>query len=126
VAERNGIENLEYRLGDLEELPVADAEADLALLHQSLHHALHPDRALCEAFRVLRPGGRIVVMDLLQHDFDAARDLYADTWLGFSRSELLTLLESAGFTDIDVAVVDREPEPPHFEILMALATKPGL
>lgn len=125
VAERNGIENLEYRLGDLEELPVADSEADLALLHQSLHHALHPDRALCEAFRILRPGGRVVVMDLLQHDFDAARDLYADTWLGFSRSKLFTLLESAGFADIDVAVVDREPEPPHFEILMALAAKPN-
>jgi ubiquinone/menaquinone biosynthesis C-methylase UbiE len=125
VAERHGIENLEYRVGDLEELPIAESEVDLALLHQSLHHALHPDRALCEAFRILRPGGRVVVMDLLKHDFDAARELYADTWLGFSQSGLLTLLESAGFTNIDLAVVDRESEPPHFEILMALAGKPA-
>jgi len=123
IAERNGIENLEYRLGDLEDLPIADSEVDLVLLHQSLHHAIHPARALCEAYRILRPGGRIVVMDLLKHDFDAARDLYADVHLGFAQAELLTLLTDAGFANIDVAAVDREPEPPHFNIVMAIAER---
>ena len=56
VAQRNGVENLEYRLGDLEELPISDDEVDLALLHQSLHHALHPQKAVDEAWRILRPG----------------------------------------------------------------------
>src|SRR5579859_1596925 len=51
VAARNGIKNLEYRQGDMEEVPIDDADVDLVLLHQSLHHALHPERAVREAFR---------------------------------------------------------------------------
>ena len=86
LVERNGIANLEYRLGDMEEL--ADrcrTRWILVLMHQALHHALHPPKALAEAWRVLRPGGRIVLLDLLKHDFEAARELYADVWLGFSQ-----------------------------------------
>ena len=124
VARRNGVENLEYRLGDLEELPVADREVDLALLHQSLHHALHPDQAVREAFRILEPSGRIVVMDLLTHRFEEARDMYADVWLGFSQAELVDLLSAAGFQHIDVSVVHREEEAPHFETVLAIAQKP--
>lgn len=123
VARRNGVENLEYRLGDLEELPLEGAEADLALFHQSLHHALHPDRALAEAWRVLKPGGRVVVMDLLKHGFEQARELYADVWLGFSQVELMELLRRTKFESIDVSVVHREPEAPHFETLMVIAEK---
>jgi ArsR family transcriptional regulator len=124
VARRNGVENLEYRLGDLEELPVADGEVDIALLHQSLHHAPHPDRAIREAFRILVPSGRIVVMDLLKHRFEEARDMYADLWLGFSQAELADLANAAGFQDIDVSVVHREEEAPHFETVLAIGTKP--
>lgn len=124
LIERHGIPNLEYRLGDMEELPIDAAEIDLALLHQALHHALHPQRALEEAWRVLRPGGRIVLLDLLAHDFEAARELYGDVWLGFSQVTLMELLRKAGFERIDVAVVDQAPESPHFETLMAIAEKP--
>jgi ubiquinone/menaquinone biosynthesis C-methylase UbiE/DNA-binding HxlR family transcriptional regulator len=123
LAERNGIANLEYRLGDLEELPIEVCEVDLVLLHQSLHHALHPQRALAEAWRVLRPGGRIVLLDLLKHEFEAARELYADVWLGFSQVELIAMMRQAGFTDIDVSIVDRAAESPQFETVMALAVK---
>ncbi len=124
VARRNGVTNLEYRHGDLEALPVTDGEVDLAMLHQSLHHALHPVKALEEAFRIVRPGGRIVVMDLHKHRFEEARDMYADVWLGFSQVELTDMLRRSGFTDVEVSAVHREEEAPHFETLLAIGQKP--
>jgi ArsR family transcriptional regulator len=120
---RHGIQNLEYRLGDMEELPIANGEVDLVLLHQALHHALHPEKALAEAFRIARPGGRVVVLDLLRHEFEGARELYGDVWLGFSQVELLGLLEGAGFTGVEVSVVDRVPEDPHFETVLAIGRR---
>ena len=124
VASAHGVENVEYRLGDLEELPLAAEEADLALLHQSLHHSPHPAKTLEEAWRILKPGGRIVVMDLLRHGLEEARELYADVWLGFSQVEILELLRKARFEQIEVAMVHREQEAPHFETLLAMAEKP--
>lgn len=123
TAKRHGVENVEYWHGDLEELPLADEEADIALLHQSLHHALHPQKAVEEAWRILRPGGRIVILDLLQHSFEQARELYADVWLGFSQVDLSQMLANAHFSSADIAVVRREEEAPHFETVMAIATK---
>jgi ArsR family transcriptional regulator len=126
LVERNGITNLEYRHGDMEDLPIGTAEVDLVLMHQVLHHALHPHQALAEAWRVLRPSGRIVLLDLLKHDVEAARELYADVWLGFSQVELLTLLRQANFVHIDISTVDRAADPPHFETIMAIAAKPAI
>jgi ArsR family transcriptional regulator len=123
LVERHGSENVEYRIGDMEELPIGAGEIDLVLLHQSLHHALHPEQALGEAFRVLRAGGRIVILDLLKHEVEAARELYGDVWLGFSQAELQTMLQRAGFTRIEITVVDRAEEAPHFAALMAIASK---
>jgi ArsR family transcriptional regulator len=125
LAEKHGIRNLEYRRGDMEELPIESESVDLVLMHQSLHHALHPDRALAESHRILRPGGRIAIMDLKQHDVEAARELYADVWLGFSQVELHRMLDSAGFCNAYTDIVDRSPESPHFETLLALADKAG-
>jgi len=122
-AKRQGVKNVEYRLGDIEELPIADGSVDLAFFSQSLHHALHPERAVAEAWRILKPGGRIAVLDLAKHRFEEARELYADEWLGFSEVELEAALEKAGFHDIQISVVHKETEAPHFQTLLAVADK---
>jgi ubiquinone/menaquinone biosynthesis C-methylase UbiE len=123
LARENGIANLEYRLGDLESPPIEGATIDLAFFSQSLHHALHPERAVAAAARLLKPGGRIVILDLKKHSFEQARDLYADTWLGFSEVELRGFLESAGFTGVQSWVVDREAQSPGLETILAMGLK---
>ena len=122
-AARAGIENIEFRLGDMEELPIDSATVDLAFFSQSLHHALHPALALKEAARILVPGGRVVVLDLAKHRFEEARELYADEWLGFGEAELEEMMLKAGFTDIEVAIVDKDPEAPQFQTLLAVGVK---
>jgi len=109
----------------MEELPIDSASADLVFFSQSLHHALHPERAVSEANRILVPGGRIVILDLVKHRFEEARELYADEWLGFSESELESILEKAAFTEIQTSIVHKDPEPPQFQTLLAVANKPG-
>jgi ArsR family transcriptional regulator len=122
---RHGVKNIDFRLGDMEELPIRDARVDLVFFSQSLHHALHPERAVAEANRILRPGGRIVILDLAKHRFEEARELYADERLGFSEAELETMLEEAGFTAIQTSVVHKEPETPQFQTLLVVANKPA-
>lgn len=124
LARRQGAKTLEYRRGDLEELPIADTSVDLALFSQSLHHAIHPEKAVAEAWRILKPGGRIALLDLGKHRFEEARELYADLWLGFSEVEVESLLEKAGFRDIRTSIVHREAEAPHFQTLLAVGEKP--
>ena len=123
LAQKQGVAALEYRKGDLEAVPIADGTVDLALFSQSLHHALHPENAVAEAWRILKPGGRIAILDLVQHRFTEARELYADVWLGFSEVELESLLGKAGFASISTAIVHKETEAPHFQTLLATATK---
>ena len=124
LAKEHGFANLEYRLGDIEEPPIAPGSVDLALLSQALHHASRPARAIAAAFAMLKPGGRVTILDLLAHQFESARELYADLWLGFSEVQLEEMLREAGFEQIDIAVVDREAEPPYFQMIFATALKP--
>ena len=120
---RHGVSNVEFRLGDMEELPIDDGAVDLAFFSQSLHHAGHPERAVREALRILRPGGRIVVLDLAKHRFEEARELYADEWLGFCEVEIESMLSNAGFLDPQASVVDRDSEAPQFQTLLAVGEK---
>jgi ubiquinone/menaquinone biosynthesis C-methylase UbiE len=123
LAKENGLANLEYRLGDLESPPIDDASLDLAFFSQSLHHALHPQKAVCAAHRLLKPAGRIVILDLKRHSFEQAREMYADTWLGFSEVELRSFLEEAGFEKVESWIVDREKQTPAFETILAIGLR---
>jgi len=123
LAREHGFANLEYRLGDIEEPPIEVGTVDLALLSQALHHAGNPARAIAAAHRILKPGGRIAILDLLAHQFESAREMYADLWLGFSEVQLDDMLREAGFREIDITVVDREPESPHFQTVFATGVK---
>ncbi len=123
LAAKHGVKNLEYRKGDLEAVPIRDATVDLAFFSQALHHAQHPERAVAEAWRILKPGGRIVVLDLLRHSYEEARELYADLWLGFTEVEVTRFLRQAGFKNIETSVVHSEEDAPHFETLLAVGDK---
>jgi len=123
LAKKHGIKNLEYRLGDIEDPPIAKNSVDLAILSQALHHAIHPQQAVAAAHGILKRGGRLAILDLLSHRFERARDLYADHWLGFSEVQLHQFLEKSGFRQIEVTVVSREKQGPHFQTVLATGIK---
>jgi hypothetical protein len=95
------------------------------LLSQAPHHAGNPAQALQAAFLILKPGGRVVVLDLLADQFEKARELHADPWLGFTEAALLGLLEEAGFKKAEVAVVSRNEANPVFQTLLAIGFRAG-
>ena len=125
LAEKNQLVNLTYKLGDIEQVPLPDKSVDLAILSQALHHAQHPQIAVDEAHRILRPGGELIILDLNEHTFEKARELYADVWLGFKESTLHGFLKKAGFAKAEVTTVAKETSEPFFETLLASGVKAG-
>jgi ubiquinone/menaquinone biosynthesis C-methylase UbiE/biotin operon repressor len=125
LAHKHKIENLEYRLGELEDVPIDSGTVDLAFLSQALHHARHPERAVAEAWRILKPCGRVAILDLNRHHFEEARELYADLWLGFTELEIERFLKGAGFCNAETTIVHRETEAPYLETVLATAEKPS-
>ncbi|HVU33010.1 MAG TPA: metalloregulator ArsR/SmtB family transcription factor [Opitutaceae bacterium] len=123
LARKNGLDNLTYKLGDIEQVPLPDKSVDLVILSQALHHAQHPQAAVNEAHRILRPGGQVLILDLNEHTFEKARELYADVWLGFRENALHSFLRKAGFGKVEVATVARESVEPFFETLLASGVK---
>ena len=122
-AKKNGLKNLEFRLGDLQNPPIEANSMDLVILSQALHHAEEPDQAIGSAYKMLKSGGQIMILDLLKHNFEKAHELYGDRWPGFAESDLHRWLEGAGFKKIEINVVAREEQPPHFQTILAGAEK---
>ena len=122
-AKKRGAQKVFFRKGDFESLPIDHNSVDIVVFSQSLHHAAHPERALAGAAKVLVDGGRILILDLARHRFEEARELYADEWLGFGEAELEEMLKDAGFRNIEIGIVDRDPESPQFQTLLAVADK---
>lgn len=122
-AKKIGLKNLEFRLGDLQNPPIEPQSVDLAILSQALHHASEPAKAILAAHRILKPGGQVMILDLLRHPFEKAHELYGDTWLGFPESDLHRWLEGSGFKKIEISVVAEEEQPPHFQTILASGEK---
>ena len=98
-----GFSNVEQRLADGATLPFDDASLDAVFANMYLHHCPDPNAAVAEMVRVLKPGGRLVITDLDQHEHTWIRAEMADTWLGFDRGEVRGWLRAAGLVN---AIVD--------------------
>jgi ubiquinone/menaquinone biosynthesis C-methylase UbiE/DNA-binding transcriptional ArsR family regulator len=122
-AKKNNLKNLEFRLGDLQNPPIDANSVDVVILSQALHHAEEPAKAIAAAYKLLKPHGQILILDLAKHNFEKSRELYGDRWLGFPESDLHRWLEEAGFKKVEISVVAREEQPPHFETILAGAEK---
>ncbi|MGE5926074.1 MAG: ArsR/SmtB family transcription factor [Gemmatimonadota bacterium] len=105
----DGIANVELHEGGLEALPLADRSLDAAVLALVLHHALEPGDVLREAARVLRPGGRLLVIDMVPHERDEYRVQMGHVWLGFGEAELRSALGDAGFDAVRYIPLPPDP-----------------
>ena len=124
LAARRRVSNVTWKRGELESVPIADNTVDVSMLSQALHHANDPARALQEAARILVPGGRVLVLDLREHEEMWVRDRLGDRWLGFTRERLSALLEGAGLTEVKITVGARRTGDP-FTVLIASGVKPA-
>lgn len=122
LAARRRVTNVQWKKGDLARLPLRDGAVDVALLSQALHHAAAPEETVAEATRVLKPGGRLLLLDLRKHDQKWVSTKFGDRWLGFSEAELLRLLKDARLRDVRVQVGAKQSGDP-FVVLIASGVK---
>jgi ArsR family transcriptional regulator len=123
LARRRRVSNVVWKRGELDKLPIKDQAVDVALLSQALHHAQDPGRAVAEAARITKPGGRVLVLDLRMHAEEWVRAKLGDRRLGFRDDELSALLTAAGLREVRVGVGARKAGDP-FTVLIASGSKP--
>jgi len=122
LAGRRRATNITFKRGDINRLPLETASMDVGLLSQALHHSAEPSHTMAEAARVVRPGGRVLVLDLRAHSETWVRDKLGDRQLGFGDDTLERLLSDAGLTDVKVTVGSRRTGDP-FTVLVASGTR---
>ncbi len=104
-----GLENVDLRRGELEALPIDDDRLDAAVLMLVLHHVPEPGKAIADVARVLKPGGRILVQDMLPHDRESYRQQMGHVWLGFAEDHMGRMLADAGFMRVRLVPVPPDP-----------------
>jgi ubiquinone/menaquinone biosynthesis C-methylase UbiE len=114
---------VEVRRGALEDLPIDDAELHAALMLLVLHHAPDPSAALAESARVLKPGARIVICDMLPHEHEEYKQQMGHVWLGFAESHMFRLLGGAGYGQMRFIPLPADPEAKGPALFVASATK---
>lgn len=115
--------NVEIRQGELEALPLEAGELDAAMLSLVLHYSPDPARALADVARVLRPGGRLLVVDMLPHERTEYQQQMGHVWLGFSEKQVARLLTGAGFSDVRVRALPADPDAKGPALFAAVAAK---
>ncbi len=122
-AEKAGLSNLSFLEADLHKLPLPAAKKDLVVISQSLHHVTEPGAVLHEAARLLKPGGRIVVLELMPHDEKWVQEQLGHVHLGFEPHALQEQLKEAGFKNIEFTPYAREGASPFRVFLLTGAKK---
>ncbi len=118
--------NADVRRGELETLPVADGELDAGVMILVLHHVPDPGAVLGEAGRALKPGGRLVVCDMLPHDHEEYKQQMGHVWLGFGDDQLRRLLGTAGFADVRIVPLPVDPQAKGPALFVASAVKSSM
>jgi ubiquinone/menaquinone biosynthesis C-methylase UbiE/DNA-binding transcriptional ArsR family regulator len=117
--------NVDIRKGELESLPIDAGELDAAMLSLVLHYSPAPPRALADVARVLRPGGRVLVVDMLPHERQEYQQQMGHVWLGFSDKQITRFLMGAGFRDVRVRPLPADPEAKGPALFAAVGVKSG-
>ncbi len=98
-------DDIDYRVGEAEGLPIPNETVDYVFANMYLHHVESPQKAIKEMVRILKPGGRIVITDLDEHNFEFLRIEHHDQWMGFKRNDVKVWLKEAGLDNIKVDCV---------------------
>ena len=104
----SGSHDIDYRIGDAESLPLLDGEVDYVFANMFLHHVEEPEGVIKEMVRILKPGGKLIITDLDEHEHEFLRTEQNDRWMGFDRDDVKKWLLSAGLKNVLVDCVGTE------------------